>query len=417
MIAEILSVGTELLMGQISNTDAQYITKRLNDVGVNVYYHTVVGDNPQRLKQSVSLALSRSDVLITTGGLGPTKDDLTKETIAQALGLKLVLDECSHDKIRVFFERVGKKMMDNNLKQAYVPEGCTIIPNNNGTAPGCLIEKDGKTVIMLPGPPKEMVPMFEESLLPYFTKKTGQIIESKMLKVFGIGESEMETKILDIVEAQSNPTIAPYVNQGEIVIRVTARCKDRNSANQMINPVIDKIRDRLGIMLYALNGESMEEVVVGRLLADDIDISLAESCTGGMLASKLVNVPGVSKVFEHGFITYSNQAKMDVLGVSKKTLDSFGAVSRETAIEMVKGLLARTKTRAGISITGVAGPDPDDNRPKGNVFVAVSLDNELECIELKLNGNRERIRHMACLNALDLLRKMIINKYGDNNGE
>lgn len=417
MIAEILSVGTELLMGQISNTDAQYITKRLNDVGVNVYYHTVVGDNPQRLKQSVSLALSRSDVLITTGGLGPTKDDLTKETIAQALGLKLVLDECSHDKIRVFFERVGKKMMDNNLKQAYVPEGCTIIPNNNGTAPGCLIEKDGKTVIMLPGPPKEMIPMFEDSLLPYFTKKTGQIIESKMLKVFGIGESEMETKILDIVEAQSNPTIAPYVNQGEIVIRVTARCKDRNSANQMINPVIDKIRDRLGIMLYALNGESMEEVVVGRLLADDIDISLAESCTGGMLASKLVNVPGVSKVFEHGFITYSNQAKMDVLGVSKKTLDSFGAVSRETAIEMVKGLLARTKTRAGISITGVAGPDPDDNRPKGNVFVAVSLDNELECIELKLNGNRERIRHMACLNALDLLRKMIINKYGDNNGE
>lgn len=417
MIAEILSVGTELLMGQISNTDAQYITKRLNDVGVNVYYHTVVGDNPQRLKQSVSLALSRSDVLITTGGLGPTKDDLTKETIAQALGLKLVLDECSHDKIRVFFERVGKKMMDNNLKQAYVPEGCTIIPNNNGTAPGCLIEKDGKTVIMLPGPPKEMIPMFEESLLPYFTKKTGQIIESKMLKVFGIGESEMETKILDIVEAQSNPTIAPYVNQGEIVIRVTSRCKDRNSANQMINPVIDKIRDRLGIMLYALNGESMEEVVVGRLLADDIDISLAESCTGGMLASKLVNVPGVSKVFEHGFITYSNQAKMDVLGVSKKTLDSFGAVSRETAIEMVKGLLARTKTRAGISITGVAGPDPDDNRPKGNVFVAVSLDNELECIELKLNGNRERIRHMACLNALDLLRKMIINKYGDNNGE
>ena len=417
MIAEILSVGTELLMGQISNTDAQYITKRLNDVGVNVYYHTVVGDNPQRLKQSVSLALSRSDVLITTGGLGPTKDDLTKETIAQALGLKLVLDECSHDKIRVFFERVGKKMMDNNLKQAYVPEGCTIIPNNNGTAPGCLIEKDGKTVIMLPGPPKEMIPMFEESLLPYFTKKTGQIIESKMLKVFGIGESEMETKILDIVEAQSIPIIAPYVNQGEIVIRVTARCKDRNSANQMINPVIDKIRDRLGIMLYALNGESMEEVVVGRLLADDIDISLAESCTGGMLASKLVNVPGVSKVFEHGFITYSNQAKMDVLGVSKKTLDSFGAVSRETAIEMVKGLLARTKTRAGISITGVAGPDPDDNRPKGNVFVAVSLDNELECIELKLNGNRERIRHMACLNALDLLRKMIINKYGDNNGE
>ncbi len=412
MVAEILAVGTELLMGQISNTDAQYITKRLNDVGVNVYYHTVVGDNPQRLKDSIALALSRADVLITTGGLGPTKDDLTKETIAQALGLDLVLHECSFNKIEKFFKRVNKKMMNNNVKQAYVPEGSTVIPNNNGTAPGCIIEKDGKTVIMLPGPPKEMIPMFEESLFPFFSQKTGQIIESKMLKVFGIGESEMETKILDLIEAQSNPTIAPYVSHGEVVIRITARCEDCDVANEMLNPVIEKIRDRLGSMLFALNGETMEEVVVGLLIENDIDISLAESCTGGMLASKLVNVPGVSKVFQQGFVTYSNQAKMEILGVSQQTLDSFGAVSKETAIEMVNGVVARTKSRAGIAITGVAGPDSDtDDRPKGIVFVAVRLDNEIECIEFKLNGDRERVRHMACLNALNLLRKIIINRF------
>lgn len=410
MVAEILAVGTELLMGQIVNTNAQYLTKRLNDVGVNVYYHSVVGDNPIRLKECLRLALSRSDVVITTGGLGPTKDDITKETVAEIMGMKLVRHEETFRNIRCFFERVNRKMMNNNTKQADIPEGCIIIQNNNGTAPGCLIEKDGKTIIMLPGPPKEMIPMFEETIYPYFEKKTGQIIGSRMLKVFGIGESEMEMKILDLIEAQSNPTIAPYVNMGEVVIRVTARGKNYDEAMEMINPVIERIKERLGSDLYAYNGETLEETVVQLLIEKKISISTVESCTGGMLASKLVNVPGVSNVFANGFITYSNQSKVDALGVDPDVIKTYGDVSKETAIEMVKGLVKNTATRAGISITGIAGPDGGTpEKPVGSVYVAVMLDGEIDTMALKLNGDRERVRHMACLNAMNMLRKKILN--------
>jgi len=410
MVAEILAVGTELLMGQIVNTNAQYLTKRLNDLGVNVYYHSVVGDNPARLKECLRLALSRCDVVITTGGLGPTRDDITKETIAEIMGVKLVRHEETLRNIKCFFERVDRRMMENNIKQADIPEGCIIIPNHNGTAPGCIIEKDGKTVIMLPGPPKEMIPMFEETVSPYFEKKTGQIIGSRMLKVFGIGESEMEMKIMDLVEAQSNPTIAPYVNMGEVVIRVTARSKNYDEAMKMIEPVIEKIKERLGSNLYACNGETLEEIVVQLLIERNISISTAESCTGGMLASKLVNVPGVSKVFANGFITYSNQSKTDILGVSPDTISTFGAVSKETALEMVKGLIKRTAARAGIAITGIAGPDGGTpEKLVGTVWIAVMLDGEIEASIFKLNGDRERVRHTACLNALNMLRKKILH--------
>lgn len=425
MVAEILAVGTELLMGQITNTNAQYLSKRLNDVGVSVYYHSVVGDNPLRLKESLKSALSRADIVITTGGLGPTQDDLTKETITEAMGLKLVLHEKTYQSIKAFFERVNRKMMENNAKQAYIPENSIIIPNNNGTAPGCIIEKDGKIIIMFPGPPKEMIPMFEETVFPYFEKITGQTIGSRMLKVFGIGESEMEMKIIDLIEAQSNPTIAPYVNMGEVVVRVTARCKDAVEADNMINPVIEKIRERLGANLYSIKGETMEEVVVGLLIENNISISVAESCTGGMLAAKLVNVPGVSKVFEKGFITYSNSAKIDLLGVSPDTLETYGAVSRETAMDMVNCLIKKTGTRAGITITGMAGSnnmaDPvpcgtatcahyhaKADKPAGMIYIAVYLDGKTDCVELRLNGDRERVRHVACLNALNMLRKMIV---------
>lgn len=426
MVAEILAVGTELLMGQISNTNAQYLTRRLNDLGINVYFHSVVGDNPMRLKESLKTALGRSDMVITTGGLGPTQDDLTKETIAETMGLELVLNEDIYQGIKNFFERINRRMHENNVKQAYIPEGGIIIPNNNGTAPGCIIEKDGKTVVMLPGPPKEMIPMFEESVFPYLEKRTGQTIGSRMLKVFGIGESEMEMKIIDIIRAQSNPTIAPYVNMGEVTVRVTARCRDAEEAERMIDPVIERIRERLGTCLYSVNGESLEEVVVRLLTEKNISISVAESCTGGMLAAKIVNVPGVSKVFSQGFITYSNDTKIDLLGVSPQTLKKYGAVSRETAMEMVSGLIRRTGTRAGIAITGIAGPDNTadpvpcgpavcsgpsgkSGKPAGLVYIAVYLDGRTECVELMLNGDRERVRHMSCLNALNILRKMIIS--------
>lgn len=408
MNAEILAVGTELLMGQIANTNAQYLSRRLNDLGINVYYHSVVGDNPMRLKQSLNLALERSDIVITTGGLGPTQDDLTKETIAGVMGKRLVLHEDIYREIAAFFERQNRKMMENNAKQAYLPEDSIVIPNNNGTAPGCIIEKDNKTVIMFPGPPKEMIPMFEETVFPYLEKKTGQIIGSRLLKVFGIGESEMETRIMDLINSQSNPTIAPYVGDGEVVIRVTARARDKEEANKMIQPVIEMIKERLGDHIYAFDGEPMEEVAVALLKEKGVNISVAESCTGGMLASRIINVPGASDVFDRGFVTYSNLAKVNELGVSEKTLGTYGAVSRETALEMVQGLIKKTGTRAGIAITGIAGPDGGtDKKPVGLVYVALYLDGSVECHELRLIGGRYRIRNVACLNALNYLIKRL----------
>lgn len=408
MNAEILAVGTELLMGQIANTNAQYLSRRLNDLGINVYYHSVVGDNPMRLKQSLKQALERSDLVITTGGLGPTQDDLTKESIAEAMGKRLVLNIDVYNGIAAFFARQNRKMLENNAKQAYLPEDSIIIPNNNGTAPGCIIEKDNKTVIMFPGPPKEMIPMFEETVFPYLEKKTGQIIGSRLLKVFGIGESEMETRIIDLINSQSNPTIAPYVGDGDVVIRVTARSKDREEADKMIQPVIEKIKERLGDHIYAFDGEAMEEVAVALLKEKGVNLSVAESCTGGMLASKIVNVPGSSEVFDRGFVTYSNLSKIQELGVSEKTLETYGAVSRETALEMVQGLIKKTGTRAGIAITGIAGPQGGtDKKPVGLVYVALCLDGNLECHELRLMGGRYRIRNVACLNALNYLIKRL----------
>jgi nicotinamide-nucleotide amidase len=409
MIAEILAVGTELLMGQISNTNAQYLSRRLNEVGIGVYYHSVVGDNPARLKESLRLALSRADVVITTGGLGPTQDDLTKETIAEALGRKMVLHEETYQSIKYFFEKQNRKMMENNAKQAYIPEGSIVVPNHNGTAPGCIIENSGKIVVMSPGPPKEMIPMFEETVFPYFEKKTGQTISSRMLKIFGIGESEMETRILDIIGAQTNPTIAPYVGTGEVVVRVSAHSRNKNEADLLIEPVIEKIKDRLGSHVYATRGESMEEVLVQLLKERGISLSAAESCTGGMLASRIVNVPGVSEVFDRGFVTYSNNSKTEELGVLKDTIQLYGAVSRETAMEMVTRLVQKTGTRAGIAITGIAGPDGGTaDKPAGLVYIAVSLDNKEVCSEFKFIGDRERVRNMACLNAMNILRKMIL---------
>ena len=409
MIAEILAVGTELLMGQISNTNAQYLSKRLNEVGIGVYYHSVVGDNPLRLKESLKLALSRADVIITTGGLGPTQDDLTKETIAEAMGRRLILHEETYQGIKAFFEKLNRRMADSNGKQAYLPENSLIIPNPNGTAPGCIIENDNKIVVMFPGPPKEMIPMFEETVYPYFEQKTGQTISSRMLKVFGIGESEMELRIIDLIKAQNNPTIAPYVGTGEVIIRVSAHGKDKEEAQQLMGPVIENIHERLGNFLYSDCGESMEEVVVALLKKGGISLSVAESCTGGMLASSLISVPGVSEVSDRGFITYSNEAKMQELGVSQETIERYGAVSRETAEEMVSRLVKRTGTRAGIAITGIAGPEGGTkDKPTGLVYLAVSLDGNITSQEVRLAGDRERVRHVACLNALNLLRKKIL---------
>ncbi|NLO40777.1 MAG: competence/damage-inducible protein A [Ruminiclostridium sp.] len=410
MIAEIIAVGTELLMGQIANTNAQYISKRLAELGINVYFHTVVGDNPARLEATLKEALKRSDIVITTGGLGPTKDDLTKETIAKTMNRNLVLHTDVLEQIREFFMKKHRQMVPNNEKQAYLPENSTIIPNPNGTAPGCILEDNGKTVIMLPGPPKEMQPMFDQTVFAFLRQKTGLILVSRMLKVFGIGESELETRLMDLIDSQDNPTIAPYVSQGEVTVRVTARCTTKEEACSLLDPVVSEIEARMGAMVYAEEGECLEQVVFNLLKQNGLIMATAESCTGGLLAEKIISLPGASEVFQRGYVTYANRAKIEDLGVSEDTLNTFGAVSRETALEMVQGLRKKTEATVGAAITGIAGPDGGTaEKPVGLVFIAVFVKDKTVCKAFELMGNRERIRNDACMRALDLIRRLILN--------
>lgn len=409
MNAEILAVGTELLMGQIANTNAQYISEKLNSIGVNVYFHSVVGDNPKRLKDSLALALNRSDVVIMTGGLGPTQDDLTKETVAEAFNKKLVLHEESLQKLKGFFDKLCRPMTDNNIKQAYLPEGSTIVENNNGTAPGCIIEESGKIVVMLPGPPREMRPMVDETVIPYLLNKSNETIVSKYLRFFGIGESALEEKIIDLIETAKNPTIAPYAKEGEVTLRLSSKCSSKEEALQAIEPTIKAIQERIGEFLYSTENKELAEVVGELLLEKNKTIALAESCTGGLVAGKLTTIPGISKVFNRGFVTYSNEAKMQNLGVAEETLNLYGAVSKETAREMAQGVKVVSATDIGLSITGIAGPDGGtDQKPVGLVYVGLAIGDAVEVKELRLWGDRNRIRNMAVLNALDMIRRALI---------
>ena len=408
MNAEILAVGTELLMGQIANTNAQYISGRLPDVGINVYYHSVVGDNPKRLRECLDIALQRSDVVIMTGGLGPTQDDLTKETVAEIMGRKLVLHEEIYEKMKAFFEKMHRHMPQNNMKQAYLPENSIVIKNNNGTAPGCIIEEGEKVVIMLPGPPSEMKPMFEETVIPYFERRSPYRIVSKFVRIFGIGESEMEEKIIDLIEKQSNPTIAPYAKDGEVTLRVTARCNEGESPEELLNPLISKIKERLGDTVYSIENKNLEEVAGQMLIEKNVSISFAESCTGGVVSGKLTSVPGISKVFKSSVVSYSNEAKKSILGVKHETLEKHGAVSSETAKEMALGIRRVANTDIAISITGIAGPDgATAEKPIGLVYIAFADGNNVQVKELRLWGSRERIRNVTSLHVFDMIRRYL----------
>jgi nicotinamide-nucleotide amidase len=410
MNAEILAVGTELLMGQIANTNAQYISARLPDVGIGVYYHSVVGDNPVRLKECLSLALSRSDLVILTGGLGPTQDDLTKETVAEAVNRKLILDQRSLDKMESFFRKLNRPMTQNNVKQAYLPEGSIIIRNSNGTAPGCIIEEGPKTIIMLPGPPSEMKPMFEETVIPYFMEKSEFSLVSKFLRIFGIGESAMESMIMDLIDSQTNPTIAPYAKDGEVTLRLTAKYQKDVETEDIIAPVEAEIRRRLGDTVYSSENKNMEEVAADLLLKSGTTIAIAESCTGGLVSAKLTDIPGISAVFDRGLVTYSNRSKVQNLGVKQETLDSFGAVSEQTAREMAEGVRSHSGVDLGLSITGIAGPDGGTaDKPVGLIYVALAHKDGVVCKELRLWGNRNRIRNVTALHVFDMVRRYFIN--------
>jgi nicotinamide-nucleotide amidase len=405
MKAEILSVGTEILLGDIVNTNAQYISRRLADLGIFVYYQSVVGDNPERMRGAYELAFSRADLVITSGGLGPTQDDLTKEIAAEYFNKKLVLDEDSLEKIKIFFRKLNKVMAESNIKQAKMPENSIILANNNGTAPGCIIEEKEKIMILLPGPPKEMKAMFEEAVVPYLQKFIDGKLVSKVLRFSGIGESSMAEALGDLIDNGVNPTVAPYAKEFECILRITAKASSVEEATMLITPVEEEIRKRLGKYIYG-TGESSLEFVLGEMLVKKhITIATAESCTGGLLAGTLINYPGISSSFLEGVVTYSNEAKMKRIGVRSETLEKFGAVSQETAEEMAKGVAILAGTNIGISTTGIAGPDGGTlEKPVGLVHVGIYINGIVKTQKLQLSGNRDKIRNRVVREALDLLR-------------
>ena len=408
MNCELLAVGTELLLGEIANTDGQMIAQGLNEHGINVYWQTVVGDNPARLRQALEIARDRADIIITTGGLGPTADDLTKETVAAVFGKKLYTDPRQLARLK---ERMGPRMTPNNLKQADLPEGCTVLENDWGTAPGCAFEADGVHVIMLPGPPRECKPMFLYRAVPYLEKLQGGVIGSRYVKIFGVGESSMETLVKPLMEKQTRVTMAPYAKEGECELRITARAESREAALALCDPVVEQVREILGDNIYGVDVASLEERVAQGLREQGMTLALAESCTGGLLAKRITDVPGASEVFGFGCVTYSNEAKQALVGVSPETLERYTAVSPETALEMARGARQRSGADIGLSTTGYAGPGGGtEEHPVGTVFIGLSWDGgeRVICPERRYMRSREQIRRSASSTALDLLRREVL---------
>jgi len=410
MNAEIISIGSELLLGQIANTDAQFLSKQMSYLGIDVYWHTAVGDNRSRILEALRIAAERSDIIITTGGLGPTMDDLSKETVAEFIGLDLVVHEPSLKRIKDYFQSTGRIMTENNAKQALFPKEAIILPNDNGTAPGAIMEKDGKTYIILPGPPVELEPMFTNYVVPYLEGRTGSRIFSKVLRIYGIGESAVEEMIKDLLEHQSNPTIAPLAGAGEVTLRLTAKAGSQQRAMEMIQPIQDEIEKRLGNAVYGYDDDRMENIVLDLLRKRGLRLALAESCTGGHISNLLTNVPGSSDVLLESCITYSNEAKTARLLVSRDTLNSYGAVSAQTAIEMAEGIRKTSGADIGASVTGIAGPGgatPD--KPVGLVYMAIAGPYGTKAMECRLPGNRLRVKSGAALRLLNWLRLYLLS--------
>lgn len=416
MVVEIVCVGTELLLGNIVNTNAAFLAEQCAALGLSCYYQSVVGDNEERLGAVLKMAMERSDVVILCGGLGPTPDDLTKETAAKVCGMPLAEDAHTRERIEAYFEKSQWKIIpDNNWKQAEVPEGAIVVDNYNGTAPGLILETGEKTVILLPGPPNEMIPMFKEQIAPYLNRLQPEMIVSKMIKLAGIGESQVADEIDDLIQAQTNPTIATYAKTGEVHLRVTAKVKNEDEAKRLIKPVVKLLRERFGNYIYSVKeNETLEEAVVKLLGKYGLSLTTAESCTGGLLAGRLVNVPGVSEVFKQGFVTYSDKSKRKLLDVNKATLKKYGAVSEETVKEMAKGGMFATDSDVCVAITGIAGPDGgSEDKPVGTVYIGCYINNKMNVEKYLFKGNRAKIREYSVVRALDLLRRSILENYGE----
>lgn len=408
MIAEILSIGTELIMGQIVNGDAQYLSRELAALGITVHHHTTVGDNPGRIRAALSLALGRADIVITTGGLGPTEDDVSKEIVAEYFGLPMAENVEALEAIERFFAAMHREMAPNNRRQARFAKGAIILSNARGTAPGCIIERDGRCVIQLPGPPNELQGMFADSVAPYLRGKTAGSITSRYLRIFGMGESDVAMRVRDHIAGQGAVTIAPYCSTGEVQLRVTARADTPEQARAAIIPLEAALLERLGDVVYAVSDtaeDSLANHTVQALLRAEKTVAVAESCTGGMVTAALVDVPGVSAVLLEGRVAYSNAAKVRGLGVSPQTLEAHGAVSEQTACQMAEGLRAIAGADIAVATTGIAGPDGgSEEKPVGRVYVAVATREETRVQALRLHGNRDRIRKLATLHALNAIR-------------
>lgn len=414
MVVELVSVGTELLLGNIVNTNTRYLAEKCALLGLSMYHQVVVGDNHDRLAEVVRTALGRSDVVIFTGGLGPTEDDITKEVCAEVMGLPLVEDAHTRQRIEEYFRNnIYKRITDNNWKQALVPLGARVLDNDNGTAPGLILEKDGKAAVLLPGPPNELYPLFEEQVSPYLQNLQPEVIRSQMVKICGIGESGVEERLLDLIDGQTNPTIATYAKTGEVHVRVTARAGDEQEARKLVKPVVKEIKNRLGDCVYTTREEETLEMAVVRLLHKyGLTVATAESCTGGLIAGRLVNVAGVSDVFREGFVTYSNKAKRKYLDVGKGTLKKYGAVSEQTAKEMAIGGAFASDSDLCIAVTGIAGPDGgSEDKPVGLVYIAAYMKDTVTVEEYRFKGNRQKIREQTVVRALDLLRRSILKHY------
>ena len=415
MTVEIIAVGTEILLGNIVNTNAAYLAEKCAGLGLSCYHQDVVGDNEERLMETIRLALTRADIILLSGGLGPTQDDLTKEAAAKVMGKELYLHEPSREAIRQFFAERNLEITENNWKQAMVPEGAVVVENPGGTAPGNIIAENGKHVVLMPGPPGELIPMFEKSIMPYLAGLTSGVIYSQTVKICGVGESKAESMVEDLVSAQNNPTIATYAKTGEVHLRVTATAPDEKEAKKLVKPMVKELKGRFGNHVYTTDSEvTLEKAVVDLLAANKLTACTVESCTGGMLSARLINVPGVSEVFKSGYVTYSNKSKRKLLGIKKNNLMKHGAVSEQIAREMAKTAAVLARTDVSVSTTGIAGPDGGTpEKPVGLVYIACNVCGRTTVKECRFHGSREKIRESTVSAALSLMRECILQYYSE----
>lgn len=408
MKGEIINVGTEIILGNIVNTHAQYLSEKLAELGIDIYYHVSVGDNHDRVKGALKTALDRSDIIILTGGLGPTEDDMTKEAVAQLLDKKLIFDDEIMKSIDVFFKNRETQYSDSIKKQAYIIEGSKPLPNQIGTAPGLYLEDGNKIIIILPGPPRELTNVFENNVMDLLEEKTNELIQSCVMRFSGIGESDIEAKLLDLIDAQTNPTIATYVKEEFVEVRVTAKADTIKNAKDKMKSTVKEIEDRLGKYLFSKDGKKIEEVVFDLLCSKDLKVGFCESCTGGLVSSRFTRIAGTSRVFERGIVTYSNTAKMDEVNVSEQSLSNYGAVSKQVALEMAKGLFDKTGIDIAISITGIAGPTGQTkDKPVGLVYFGVVTKDWEYTTKRVFVGDRERVQNKAANTAFELIREFV----------